>query len=70
MTVARPPTMPSASWVIEWKWWNEKIPFRQSGSQPTDLQHCKVEWLRARAEQLLAGTGVAGCVDPVVDQDG
>jgi hypothetical protein len=34
MTVARPPTMPNASWVIEWKWWNEKIPFRQSGSQP------------------------------------
>jgi hypothetical protein len=33
LTVAVPPTMPSASWVIEWKWWNEKIPFRQSGSQ-------------------------------------
>ena len=26
--------MPSASWVIEWKWWKEKIPFRHSGSQP------------------------------------
>jgi hypothetical protein len=34
MTVAVPETMPSASWVIEWKWWNEKIPFRHSGSQP------------------------------------
>jgi hypothetical protein len=34
MTVAVPPTIPSASWVIEWKWWNEKIPSRQSGSQP------------------------------------
>jgi hypothetical protein len=26
--------MPSASWLIEWKWWNEKIPSRQSGTQP------------------------------------
>jgi hypothetical protein len=25
--------MPSASCAIEWKWWNEKIPSRQSGSQ-------------------------------------
>jgi hypothetical protein len=32
--VADPPTMPSASCVIEWKWWKGKIPFRQSGSQP------------------------------------
>jgi hypothetical protein len=36
MTVALPPTMPSASWLIEWKWWNEKIPPRQSGSQLWD----------------------------------
>jgi hypothetical protein len=28
--------MPSASWAIEWKWWNEKIPFRHSGSQPLE----------------------------------
>jgi hypothetical protein len=34
MTVAVPPTIPSASWVIEWKWWKEKMPSRQSGSQP------------------------------------
>jgi hypothetical protein len=34
MTVAVPPTTARASWVIEWKWWKEKIPSRQSGSQP------------------------------------
>jgi hypothetical protein len=34
MTVAVPETIPRASWVIEWKWWNEKIPSRHSGSQP------------------------------------
>jgi hypothetical protein len=29
--------MPSASCAIEWKWWKEKIPFRQSGSQPLEV---------------------------------
>jgi hypothetical protein len=28
--------MPSVSWAIEWKWWKEKIPSRQSGSQPLE----------------------------------
>jgi hypothetical protein len=40
MTVAVPPTMPSASWVIEWKWWKEKIPSRHSGSQPFEASSC------------------------------
>jgi hypothetical protein len=34
VTVAVPETIPSASWVIEWKWWKEKIPSRHSGVQP------------------------------------
>jgi len=38
MTFAVPATIPSASCAIEWKWWNEKIPSRQSGSQPFEAR--------------------------------
>ncbi|HEY6652807.1 MAG TPA: hypothetical protein VI028_01640 [Solirubrobacterales bacterium] len=36
--MAVPPAMPSASWVIEWKWWKEKIPSRHSVSQPFEAR--------------------------------